>query len=139
MFWSSQVSQKLESLRSAEANLVALARRFGGRDPASYEMKVFDTAIPRSSIPLKSMEEDEELNIHGVRISSKEHHPESTKTPLVLQHGYMNGGLYFFRNLVGLSHYFQNVYAIDMLDGACRPDRTFDLRMIQLKPPKNSS
>lgn len=124
MFWSSQVSQKLESLRSAEANLVALARRFGGRDPASYEMKVFDTAIPRSSIPLKSMEEDKELNIHGVRISSKEHHPESTKTPLVLQHGYMNGGLYFFRNLVGLSHYFQNVYAIDMLGWglSSRPD-----------------
>jgi cardiolipin-specific phospholipase len=36
----------------------------------------------------------------------------------------MNGGLYFFRNLVGLSHYFQNVYAIDMLGWglSSRPD-----------------
>ena len=126
MFWSSaaQVASKMESLRNAEAKLMTLARRFGERDPSSYDMDVFDTSIPRSTVPLKdswsvSCEKDDtdELIIHGVRVTSKDNSSsqQSTETPLVLQHGYMNGGLYFFRNLVGLCNYFRNVYAIDML------------------------
>jgi cardiolipin-specific phospholipase len=140
MFWSSQISRKLENMRNAEANLVALARRFGGRDPSSYEMRVFDTAIPSSSVPLKhpkEEEEEEELNIHGVHLSSKEHHPHSTATPLVLQHGYMNGGLYFFRNLVGLSHYFQNVYAIDMLGWGLSSRPEFNLKDDSVETAEN--
>jgi len=139
MFWSSaaaQIASKMESMRNAEATLVSFARRFGGRDPSSYDMELFDTAIPRSSVPLKSCsvtsceaDEVDELVIHGVKLTSKENHPsKSTKTPLVLQHGYMNGGLYFFRNLVGLTNYFQNVYAIDMLGWGLSSRPTFRLR-----------
>ena len=139
MFWSSaaaQIASKMESMRNAEANLVSFARRFGGRDPSSYDMQLFDTAIPQSSVPLKSCsvvscEEDQEdtLIIHGVKLTSKENHiSKSTETPLVLQHGYMNGGLYFFRNLVGLTNYFQNVYAIDMLGWGLSSRPTFRLR-----------
>lgn len=141
MFWSSaaaQVASKMESLRNAEATLVSFARRFGGRDPSSYDMTLFDTHIPQSSVPLKSScsvvscdDEnggDDDLVIHGVKLTSKEHHQGSAKTPLVLQHGYMNGGLYFYRNLVGLTSYFENVYAIDMLGWGLSSRPTFDLR-----------
>ena len=35
--------------------------------------------------------------------------------PLVLLHGYANGSLYFYRNLHGLSQFFGQIYALDML------------------------
>lgn len=139
MFWTSaaaQLASKIESMKSAEATLVSFARRFGGRDPSSYDMHLFDTPIPRSSVPLKSCsvvscddDEGDELVIHGVKLTSKEnHHSTSTDTPLVLLHGYMNGGLYFFRNLVGLTNYFTNVYAIDMLGWGLSSRPNFRLR-----------
>lgn len=141
MFWPSAAAQKIagkmESLRNAESSLLLHARRFGGRDPSSYDMQLFDTVIQRSCVPLKAPsavscdnETGEELVIHGVKLTSKEHQHQgkSTKTPLVLQHGYMNGGLYFFRNLVGLTSYFQNVYAIDMLGWGLSSRPAFRLR-----------
>jgi len=45
--------------------------------------------------------------------------------PLVLLHGYANGSLYFYRNLMQLSHYhFPTIYALDMLGWglSSRPD-----------------
>jgi cardiolipin-specific phospholipase len=137
MFWSSakaQLASKLESMQNAEATLVKFALLFGGRDASSYDMELFDTAIPKSSVPLKpcpltSCEgNDEELVIHGVKLSSKEASSSRINTPLVLQHGYMNGALYFFRNLVGLSNYFENVYAIDMLGWGLSSRPLFRLR-----------
>ena len=138
MFWSSakaQLAHKLESMRNAEATLVSFARRFGGRDPSSYDMELFDTVIPKSSVPLKPCSlafcegnDEEELVIHGVKLSSKEASSSQIKTPLVLQHGYMNGALYFFRNLVGLSNHFENVYAIDMLGWGLSSRPAFQLR-----------
>jgi cardiolipin-specific phospholipase len=115
MFWSSAaVAAKLERMKAAEAKLVAFARRFGGRDENAYEMQLFDTPIPRSVVPLLE-QGGEDLSIHGIRLTSKEHSADTIKTPLVIQHGYMNGSLYNYRNLVGLTRHFQSVYAIDML------------------------
>ncbi|CAJ1965451.1 unnamed protein product [Cylindrotheca closterium] len=47
-------------------------------------------------------------NAHNISSISKKH-----PTPLVILHGYMNGALYFYRNVVGLSNYFQTVYSLD--------------------------
>lgn len=103
-------------MRAAEAKLLALAQSFGGRDPSSYDIELFDTRISRSCVPFKKQKAGEELTIHGVRLSDKEDGDENkTETPLVIQHGYMNGALYFYRNLVGLTSHFRTVYAIDML------------------------
>lgn len=143
MFWSSaasQIASKMESMQQAESALLSFARRFGGRDPSSYDMQLFDTSIPRSSVPLKSSlattsycENDsaaeDDLVIHGVKVVSKqENSTASTKTPLVLQHGYMNGGVYFYRNLVGLSCYFETIYSLDMLGWGLSSRPSFRLK-----------
>ena len=69
----------------------------------------------------------DQLIIHGVQVTKKlsahahidahaEAHAEAhTEAPLVLLHGYMNGGLYFYRNLIGLANHCKTVYSLDML------------------------
>jgi pimeloyl-ACP methyl ester carboxylesterase len=65
--------------------------------------------------------------IHGIKVTSKTcsgNNINSTTTPLVLLHGYMNASAYFYRNLVGLSTYFETVYSLDLLGWglSSRPD-----------------
>ena len=133
IFWASavQTAAKLESLRQAETKLLAFAKAYGSRSPNSYDIQVFDTKIPRSPVPLRPLphscvtskttkaeqKEEDSLVIHGVSVISKQPFDETntTKTPLVLLHGYMNASAYFYRNLVGLSHYFQNIFSLDLL------------------------
>jgi cardiolipin-specific phospholipase len=145
IFWSSallQTSAKLEKLRAAESKLLAIAKNYGDRAASSYELQVFDTKIPRSAIPLKANttrsqldlcnvaavngDEDEEMTIHGVQLISKVYENENnySDTPLVLIHGYMNAAAYFYRNLIGLSQYYQSIYSIDLLGWglSSRPD-----------------
>lgn len=66
---------------------------------------------------------EENLVIHGVKVTSNVYNHDdgdggkSEAPPLVLLHGYMNGSLYFYRNLLGLSDHSSGgtVYALDML------------------------
>lgn len=115
--WTS--SSEFESrLQSTEAKLLEFAQR--GFDESSLELKAFDTPIPRSAVPcLKpaKKEEDETLKIHCIQAVSNEclDDNETTPSPLVNLHGYMNAGAYLYRNLGGLCSYYPSVYAVDML------------------------
>jgi hypothetical protein len=99
-FWTSaavQLATKLESMRNAEAKLLLIAKSYASRPTASWEIKSFDTPIPRSAIPLKqissSSDGEETLTIHGVHVTSDVFDPSnSSDAPLVLLHGYMNAG-----------------------------------------------
>ena len=118
-FWTSTAEFEAK-LESTEAKLLEIAQRYTTRPADSWELKTFNTYIPRSVVPcLKpaETEKDERLTIHCVQAISKNpiDSSNSTQTPLVNLHGYMNAGAYFYRNLGGLSSYFQNIYAVDML------------------------
>jgi cardiolipin-specific phospholipase len=170
IFWSSslQTAAKLERLRQAEAKLLDMAKSFGTRSAEEYEIRVFDTFIPRSAVPFKPLsssdgsatasatanswstydctrtstsistnistssststptkdanedctQDEEELVIHGIQVTAQTtaHDKENTtETPLVLLHGYMNASAYFYRNLVGLTDYYQSIFSLDML------------------------
>jgi hypothetical protein len=104
--WTSaavQLATKLESIRNAEAKLLSIAKSYCSRPSDTWEIKTIETKIPRSVLPLKQKNEgyneenDEELlTIHGVHVTSSHKATDasnhSTKTPLVLLHGYMNAG-----------------------------------------------
>ena len=124
-----------------ESKLVALANNSTTSTPDSktttfkkyqsetHTLEVFDTKIPRSSVPLrqpKSMfqrenEVTDHFTIHGVKVTSHSYDKthttkEAEEPPLVLLHGYMNGSLYFYRNLLGLSNFIgPQVYSLDCL------------------------
>lgn len=53
--------------------------------------------------------------MHSLRVAGKQTDPSKQDDPLVILHGYMNGALYFYRNVVGLSNYFNTVYSLDTL------------------------
>ena len=138
MFWTSalQVAAKMDRLRRAETKLLLLAREFGDRNAHEYNITTFDTSIPRKVVPLKPSsndgEDEEDLIIHAVRVesttdSNTNNNKTTTKTPLVLMHGYMNASAYFYRNLVGLSHYFSTIYSLDMLGWGLSSRPQFDL------------
>ena len=146
IFWTSalQVAAKMDRLKLAETKLLLLAREFGDRNAYEYKITTMDTSIPRKVVPLKPSGvlcgttsgsggetgvDEEDLTIHAVRVESQSSSSKSktTKTPLVLLHGYMNASAYFYRNLVGLSHYFENIYSLDMLGWGLSSRPTFDL------------
>ena len=115
--------RKLDKLKQAELELLEISKRFALHpQDRNREIEVHDTWIPRISVPLKIHSDasypvdkdnsDEHYLIHGL-VTKNENAEE--KTPLVLLHGYLNGGAYFYRNLRGLSHFFQRIHAIDML------------------------
>jgi cardiolipin-specific phospholipase len=127
MFFLSSWKYTAEKLKEAEAVLFQLASRYGDRSPESYRMELFDTEIPSSAVPLKGLR-DKTLVIHGVQLDAldidhdNDHdhdhdhkNAKLSKYPLVLLHGYMNGALYYYRNLVGLTKYFSTVYLLDSL------------------------
>lgn len=124
-FWASasQYALNLDGLKQAENKLLQLARQFGNRAPEDYDIRLLDTHIPHTSVPLSShscqlhenLPEGEYL-MHGIEVKSRTASTQhSSDAPLVMLHGYMNGAAYFYRNLVGLSNYFSSVVALDML------------------------
>jgi cardiolipin-specific phospholipase len=125
MFFSTwKLAAKMETMRSAEQRLMDFSRQFGNRPTEHYEMQLVDTEIPRRAVPLQqdqssgnNDDDDNQLTIHGVLVQSRHNETSTaaTKTPLVLLHGYANGSLYFYRNLIGLSRYFSTVYSLDSL------------------------
>lgn len=140
------IASRLESLKEAETALVHFAvTRYHdcedrmSKDPESptHTIELFDTPISYENIPLdrsrktcqiqghdseRLLDRDSFL-IHGIKVISNlcdkraEKDVEVKKDPpLVLLHGYMNGSLYFYRNLLGLSNrYSGGVYAFDLL------------------------
>ena len=103
-----------EKLMASEDALFKFAPNYGNRTPDTYHMELIDTSIPASSVPLKGLK-DETLVIHGVRLDALDEQQKLSKYPLVMLHGYMNGALYYYRNLVGLTKYFPTVYSLDSL------------------------
>ena len=114
------IASRVESLRQAETDLIALAKqRFSPAD-LEHEIEVFDTDIPRAALRLSKTdvkcqintvdEQDAHFVVHGVKVTK----PSTTRdtaiaSPLVILHGYMNGSLYFYRNLLGLARHFEAV------------------------------
>ncbi|CAB9524549.1 acylglycerol-3-phosphate O-acyltransferase [Seminavis robusta] len=142
LFWTSalQVAAKMDRIKAAEEKLLTLAREFGGRHGHEFQISTFDTQFPRSVVPLVAHQgngEEEQLHIHAVKVQCSDKLNENinnkTETPLVLLHGYMNAAAYFYRNLVGLTHFFQTVYSLDMLGWgmSSRPD--FQLQLCDSK------
>jgi cardiolipin-specific phospholipase len=128
---SMTVATKLELMRAAEGRLLQLAKQFGARDPNDYTMELFDTPIPSSVVPLKHIKNGEEqLTIHGVKVMSHNNLADdnTAKLPLVLLHGYMNGAMYFYRNLVGLTNYFPTIYSLDSLGWGLSSRPTWSLK-----------
>jgi cardiolipin-specific phospholipase len=130
---SAQTAAKLERMRHAETKLLQLAQSYGSSRPStdSYQLKTFDTTIDRSVVPLSGVKqgaEGEKLVIHGVHVVSSKpvDRSHSTDIPLVMLHGYMNAGAYFYRNFGGLSQYFQSIYALDMLGWGLSSRPSFD-------------
>lgn len=115
MFWTS--TAEFESrLQRTEAKLLEYAKRKHAAN--SFDVKAFDTFIPRSAVPcLKSTKNEKEktLKIHCIKATSNKDLYDTAPFPLVNLHGYMNAGAYFYRNLGGLCDYFPAVYAVDML------------------------
>jgi len=133
-FWTSALLLKQERLKQAETKLLQLAREFGDRNAYEYKISTLDTLIPRAVIPFRNKDanNNEYLTIHAVKVESINGSSDdklTTRTPLVMMHGYMNAAAYFYRNLVGLTHYFETVYSLDMLGWglSSRPD--FDLQL----------
>jgi len=144
-FWTTaaaQVALRMETMRNAEAGLVALARRFGDKEPSAYNMELFDTDIPSSVLPFrKHNEEEQQLSMHAIRVTQKKNDvaaeeetnsnsssiTQSQQYPLVIVHGYMNGALYFYRNLVGLTSFFDTVISVDLLGWGLSSRPSFDL------------
>jgi cardiolipin-specific phospholipase len=144
----SQLASRIEQMKKAELALISFASRFSNTDNEnSHTLELFDTQIPRSSVPLKDgvkcqlyKEEgdgkDDNFTIHGIKVESKlysETEASVTKTPLVLLHGYANGCLYFYRNLLGLSNYCfgGKVYALDMLGWGLSSRPQFKTKTVQ--------
>jgi cardiolipin-specific phospholipase len=134
-FWAlaAQTAIKLESLRNAETKLLQIAKSYGSsKSLDSFELTTFDTEIARSVVPFKGGNkdgDDDKLLIHAVRVVSNKpraDRSDSTDVPLVMLHGYMNAGAYFYRNFGGLSQYFQSIYALDMLGWGLSSRPSFD-------------
>mmetsp|Transcript_19631 Transcript_19631/g.45800 ORF Transcript_19631/g.45800 Transcript_19631/m.45800 type:complete len:466 (+) Transcript_19631:59-1456(+) len=63
-------------------------------------------------------QEEEHLTMHAIRVSSSDRPAGDGRRreyPLVIVHGYMNGALYFYRNLARLAGCFDTVFSVDLL------------------------
>jgi cardiolipin-specific phospholipase len=133
-FWTNaavQTAAKLECMKSAESKLLQFAKSYASRSPESWEIKTMDTHIPRSALPLKTKRDDgddDSVTIHALHVHSREPLDPSNvmDTPLVILHGYMNAGAYFYRNFGTLANYFQSIYALDMLGWGLSSRPAFD-------------
>eukprot|EP00573_Skeletonema_grethae_P008871 CAMPEP_0201710954 /NCGR_PEP_ID=MMETSP0578-20130828/58890_1 /ASSEMBLY_ACC=CAM_ASM_000663 /TAXON_ID=267565 /ORGANISM="Skeletonema grethea, Strain CCMP 1804" /LENGTH=516 /DNA_ID=CAMNT_0048199999 /DNA_START=113 /DNA_END=1663 /DNA_ORIENTATION=+ len=144
IFTSIKISDRIESLRDAESKLLEFAKtRFVphsiSSDGSQHSFELFDTPIAPPSV-LKHSDDNndaktkkkcqvfddvEQYSLHGVKVTNHQLSSKSdvnnddddvsSPAPLVLLHGYANGSLYFYRNLHGLSKFFGQIYALDML------------------------
>ncbi|KAL7533298.1 hypothetical protein ACHAWF_004445 [Thalassiosira exigua] len=154
LFSSVRVSDRIEALREAEGRLFEYARtRFGHPDDADAaraedeegrRFELFDTPVrvpsvirgEAASCQLRG-DGGQDYLLHGVKVTDGR--PSSADAagattaerpppaPLVLLHGYANGSLYFYRNLVGLSRHFGSVFALDLLGWGLSSRPKFDL------------
>jgi len=151
-FGGPKISDRIESFREAERRLLEYARtRFApnhnrDQDIAAaddHHFELFDTPVSIPSVidggasacqvhdnnngALSSSEKN--YSLHGVRVVNKRlmMSDEKRGAPLVLLHGYANGSLYFYRNLMGLSRRFGTIYALDMLGWGMSSRPKFDL------------
>ncbi|KAL3931318.1 MAG: hypothetical protein SGBAC_011362 [Bacillariaceae sp.] len=122
-FWETKTDDLMAHLRKAEAGLMEYAKQFGNYSADKVKMTIQETSIPSELLPFQKQNVlKEDLQIHSLRVTSKGENDVTTTTtdttkkhdtPLVILHGYMNGALYFYRNVVGLSNYFNTVYSLD--------------------------
>lgn len=151
IFSSVSVSDRVASFREAETHLFGFAKtRFAhhaGQDEENHHFELFDTPIKVPSVIKDatcqvhedSASDSEGHSLHGVKVVNKRlssgdgngsdptSPPTKQAAPLVLLHGYANGSLYFYRNLMGLSHHFGSIYALDMLGWGMSSRPKFDL------------
>ncbi len=87
------------------------------------------TNMLHNDVDVTNVDSSRHLIMHGVQVTRKSGYPVSSDNyndadqpddhgdapPLVLLHGYMNGALYFYRNLIGLADHCKTVYSLDML------------------------
>lgn len=140
-FSSPSTASRIEAFRAAEQQLLGYAKtRFGHRnqDPSRHEFELFDTPISKPDVIKKSSakcqihesSDTDEHSIHGVKVTNTQLGDGGEggyPAPLVLLHGYANGSLYFYRNLMGLSQHFGRVYALDMMGWGLSSRPKFDL------------
>ena len=137
---SAAVTALQQRLRAAERRLLdTYAPRFaaGGRSndgSTTTSWQAVDTLIARHVVPLpkhvdlagsnNNNNKDGTYTMHSIRVvtstttddnDKKDNANNKSTTPLVLLHGYMNGGAYFYRNVMTLSRYFSAVHAVDLL------------------------
>ena len=151
VFWgaaaaTAALAAKREQLLNAERKLLQLmldrtATSNVAVKTGMLSLEPYDTRIPADCIPILNSsnsvwcrrddqkQPSDDLIIHGIQVTNRQQankYPnDDTETkPLVLLHGYMNGGAYFYRNLVGLSRYFSKIHALDLLGWglSSRPD-----------------
>jgi cardiolipin-specific phospholipase len=116
MLFSSDKDNMLK-LKEAEAKLIEYAKKFGDRDPNSFSISTHDTLLPPEQILPQgvSLKSHQQLSMHSLCVTNTEPDPTKHAAPLVILHGYMNGALYFYRNVVGLTQHFDTVYSVDTL------------------------
>jgi len=113
------------------------------QEKSVYTMELFDTTISSSVLPFRKDktcsisnsssddDDDEPLTMHAIRVTRNsdqqqqnkelqqhnQNEDKNKKYPLVILHGYMNGALYFYRNLAGLanSNFFESIVSVDLL------------------------
>jgi cardiolipin-specific phospholipase len=157
LFTSSiKISDRIESLRDAESKLLEFAKTRFVPSPSDHHhhstwsshhhsFELFDTPIaPPSVVKDKNkncqvFDDDDDVehySLHGVKVvnqqllaSSDDDVSSSSPAPLVLLHGYANGSLYFYRNLHGLSKFFGQIYALDMLGWGLSSRPRFNLHL----------
>lgn len=150
-FSSVRLSDRIEAFREAEGHLFEYARtRFAlhHQDESNHRFELFDTPIEVPSVVKRGtaaaacqVHDDAaagKYSIHGVKVINEKAASASTPAPLVLLHGYANGSLYFYRNLMGLNHHFKHVYALDMLGWGLSSRPKFDLVTADDKSNDNS-
>jgi len=147
---AAQVAMRMETMRKAEAGLISLARTFGETESSTttYRMELFDTQIPASILPFKDSynssgglwsmfgygsdePQEEELTMHAIRVTKEDKalqdfRQQEQQYPLVIVHGYMNGALYFYRNLASLANFFDSVISVDLLGWGLSSRPSFD-------------
>jgi cardiolipin-specific phospholipase len=146
------IAKQLDQMRAAEASLMTMTSRFHNTndyphiDSPHHEIELINTEIPTDVIPFKKgikcktkVSSDETYLIHGIKVVSKifqrgsQESSTTTSTsssPLVLLHGYANGALFFYRNLLNLSNNGFNgtVYALDHLGWGLSSRPSFHLK-----------
>lgn len=130
------LTAKLQALNDAETRLLSYVGQFHGPGgETELDIRVQDTMIPQSSIPLSNhgcsvYSEGDDYRIHSVHIQSKDKQLQKSDSspPLVLLHGYMNGASYFYRNFAGLSQYFPSIHSLDVIGSglSSRPINPFN-------------